>query len=237
MPHKTAVLTVFCLFVWATLSLGCQSAKKLTGGVNVQQEQTLGKGATALPDTIYLKDFALDEANFKGDQSVLSRLPIGSRLMNRGGQNDPAAIVNTMAEALVAAFKQKNMPAQRLGPYANGLPAKGWLVNGVFTEVDEGNRMQRAVVGFGQGSTQMNVQIGVSDLASANPQAPFIVFGTLKDPSKMPGAAVTLNPYVAAAKFVMEKNASTKDVKATAEQIVAEIMSYKQKFIEQSNHR
>ena len=235
MQHKSTVLTLFCLFVWVALSQGCHSARKLTGGVNVQQEQMLGKGATAPPETIYIKDFALDDANFKGDQSVLSRLPIGSRLMNRGGQNDPAAIINNMAEALVAAFKQKNMPAQRLGPYASGLPPKGWLVNGVFTEVDEGNRMQRAVIGFGQGSTQMNVQIGVSDLASANPQAPFIVFGTIKDPSKMPGAAVTLNPYVAAAKFVMEKNASTKDVKATAEQIVAEILSYKQKFIEQKN--
>jgi hypothetical protein len=109
------------------------------------------------------------------------------------------------------------------------------LINGVFTEVDEGNRLKRAVIGFGQGSTQMTVQIGVSDLASKNPQAPFIIFGTIKDPGKMPGAVVTMNPYVAAAKFVMEKNASSSDVKNTAKQIVAEILKYKQKFIEQRN--
>ena len=107
--------------------------------------------------------------------------------------------------------------------------------NGAFTEVDEGNRLKRAVIGFGQGSTQMTVQIGVSDLASKNPQAPFIIFGTIKDPSKLPGAVVTMNPYVAAAKFVMEKNASSKDVKNTAKQIVAEILKYKQKFSEQRN--
>ena len=234
-PKTTTLITALFLVIAAALSLGCHSAKKMTGGVNVQQEQRLGQ-ATALPETIYIKDFELDGANFQGDQSVLSRLPVGSRLMNRGGQNEPAAIVNNMAEALVDAFNRQNLPAQRLAA-SNSLPPKGWLINGVFTEVDEGNRIQRAVLGFGQGSTQMTVQVGVNDLASNNPQAPFIIFGTIKDPSKMPGAVVTKNPYVAAAKFVMEKNATSKDVKNTAEQIVAEILSYKQKFIEQKNNR
>ena len=234
-PKTTTLITALFLVIAAALSLGCHSAKKMTGGVNVQQEQRLGQ-ATALPETIYIKDFELDGANFQGDQSVLSRLPVGSRLMNRGGQNEPAAIVNNMAEALVDAFNRQNLPAQRLAA-SNNLPPKGWLINGVFTEVDEGNRIQRAVLGFGQGSTQMTVQVGVSDLASNNPQAPFIIFGTIKDPSKMPGAVVTKNPYVAAAKFVMEKSATSKDVKNTAEQIVAEILSYKQKFIEQKNNR
>ena len=234
-PKTTTLITALFLVIAAALSLGCHSAKKMTGGVNVQQEQRLGQ-ATALPETIYIKDFELDGANFRGDQSVLSRLPVGSRLMNRGGQNEPSAIVNNMAEALVDAFNRKNLPAQRLAA-SNNLPPKGWLINGVFTEVDEGNRIQRAVLGFGQGSTQMTVQVGVSDLASNNPQAPFIIFGTIKDPSKMPGAVVTKNPYVAAAKFVMEKSATSKDVKNTAEQIVAEILSYKQKFNEQKNNR
>ncbi len=230
MKLKTFI-SLLCLFIWAAISLGCHSAKKLTGGVNVRQEQMIGQGATELPETIYIKNFELDSANFQGDQSILSRIPIGSRLMNRGGQNDPAAIVNNMAEALVSAFEQQHLPARRLDPYQSNLPSKGWLISGVFTEVDEGNRVQRAVLGFGQGSTQMTVQIGVSDLASKNPQAPFIVFGTIKDPSKMPGAVVTKNPYVAAAKFVMEKNASNKDINNTAEQIVTEILSYKQKFV------
>ena len=44
--------------------------------------------------------------------------------------------------------------------------------------------------------------------------------------SGVPGAVVTMNPYVAAAKFVMEKNASEKDVKKTAAQIAEEIVKY-----------
>jgi hypothetical protein len=72
----------------------------------------------------------------------------------------------------------------------------------------------------------MDVQVGISDLSGGHPHDPFIVFGTVTDPSKMPGAAVTMNPYVAAAKFVMEKNAAEKDIQKTAEQIVGELIKY-----------
>ena len=240
MNSKNIPITVLCFIILATLGLGgCQSTKKITGGVNIGQEQVIGTGATELPGMIYIKDFQLDSENYQGNQGVLSRMRIGSRLLGRGNQNDAgeqsAAIVNSMSEALVSEFNDNNLPAQRLGSLDNNLPTNGWLINGAFTEVDEGNRLKRAVIGFGQGSTQMTVQIGVSDLASKNPQAPFIIFGTIKDPSKMPGAVVTMNPYVAAAKFVMEKNASSKDIKNTAKQIVAEILKYKQKLSEQRN--
>ena len=239
MNHKNTPITVLLFIMLATLGLGCQSTKKITGGVNIGQEQLIGTGATELPGMIYIKDFQLDSENYQGDQGLLNRRPLGSRLLNRGSRNDAgeksATIVNSLSEALVSEFNDKNLPAQRLGSFDNSLPNNGWLVSGMFTEVDEGNRLKRAVIGFGQGSTQMTVQIGVSDLASKNPQAPFIIFGTIKDPGKIPGAVVTMNPYVAAAKFVMEKNASGKDVKNTAKQIVAEILKYKQKFSEQRN--
>ena len=239
MNHKNTPITVLLFIMLATLGLGCQSTKKITGGVNIGQEQLIGTGATELPGMIYIKDFQLDSANYQGDQGILNRRPLGSRLLNRGNRNDAgeksATLVNSLSEALVSEFNDKNLPAQRFGSFDNSLPNNGWLVSGMFTEVDEGNRLKRAVIGFGQGSTQMTVQVGVSDLASKNPQAPFIIFGTIKDPGKIPGAVVTMNPYVAAAKFVMEKNASGKDVKNTAKQIVAEILKYKQKFSEQRN--
>ncbi len=47
--------------------------------------------------------------------------------------------------------------------------------------------------------------------------------GTVKDPKKMPGAVVTMNPYVAGAKFVLEKNASEKDVVQSAKKIAEAI--------------
>jgi hypothetical protein len=60
------------------------------------------------------------------------------------------------------------------------------------------------------------------------------VFGTAKDPSRIPGAAVTRNPYVPAAKFVLQKNATARDIQRTAGQIVEEIVKYGQQIKEKT---
>ncbi|MGZ8097250.1 MAG: DUF4410 domain-containing protein, partial [Methylosarcina sp.] len=131
----------------------------------------------------------------------------------------------------------KGFIARRLPGSQGALPRKGWLVQGVFTEVDKGNRIKRAVIGFGRGATRMEVQVAVSNLAGQKPKTPFIVFGTAKTPKKMPGAVVTLNPYIAAAKFVVEKDATEQDIRTTAEQIVDEIVKHNQKFKEQAKSK
>lgn len=56
------------------------------------------------------------------------------------------------------------------------------------------------------------------------PAAPFLVMGSVTGSGMMPGAAVTLNPYVAAAKFILAKNASDKDVIHAASSIASEIL-------------
>ena len=77
----------------------------------------------------------------------------------------------------------------------------------------------------------MDLQLSISDLASADPRAAFVVFGTVKDPSRIPGAAVVRNPYVASAKFVLQKNATERDIRKTAEQIVKSREEIKQKTL------
>jgi uncharacterized protein DUF4410 len=103
-------------------------------------------------------------------------------------------------------------------------------MQGYFTEVDEGNRLKRAGIGFGKGATSMDLQIAVTDLASPEPRAAFAVFGTAKDPNRIPGALVTMNPYVAAAKFVLQKNATERDIKRTAGEIAEQIVRYEQQI-------
>jgi hypothetical protein len=151
-------------------------------------------------------------------------------------QENPAdkarQIVETMAESMVQQLKAKGVQAQRLRNPGNDLPPEGWLVQGAFTVVDQGNRLKRAAIGLGQGATHMDLQVGISDLASAEPRAAFAVFGTTKDPSLIPGAAVTKNPYVAAAKFVLEKNAGERDIQKTAAQVVEEILKFEKQIRE-----
>lgn len=236
------------LIIWMVLSAGCQmhraDSRNVLGAVEIRDEQIKGQWPAELPKTVYVSDFILDAQRIEGDQGVRGVLPggrlgqIGQRLPHPMANPDPQArareIVNGMSQSLISNLRNKGFTAERLPGTQATLPRDGWLLQGIFTEVDEGNRIKRAVIGFGRGATRMNVQVGVSNLASAQPQTPFILFGTIKDPKKVPGAAVTVNPYVAAARFVMEKNATEDDIEKTAEQIVNEILKHTQKFKEQA---
>lgn len=245
MTRRSPLVVVAACCVIAVAATACRGthnpyAKKLMGSVETSNSQATGQQPQTTPRTVYVANFALDAANLKSDEGVRGVLPggagqgllggIGQRLPHPLSSGDPQQqsreIVDTMAESLVSALSKQNIPARRIDAQSDPLPRDGWLLQGVFTEVDDGNRIKRAVIGFGQGATQMNVQVGISDLTSAEPRKAFIVFGTVKEPGKMPGAVVTMNPYVAAAKFVMEKNATNKDIRNTADQIVSEVLKY-----------
>lgn len=235
---RTAMIVLFVFFGVTNLTnqvLGGELLNKATGKVKVKDETQKGEQPTKAPRTIFIQDFALDHENFKPDQGVVERFASRPRVLPPLRQkNDPeqkaSNIVNQMSDSLKENFEKAGTAAQRID-LVQGLPKEGWLIRGVFTEVDEGNRMKRAVIGFGAGATHMEVQVSVADLA-VDPDAPFIIFGTIKDPKQMPGAVVTRNPYVAAAKFVLEKNASEKDINRTAQEIVQEIQKYREKLTE-----
>jgi len=233
-----------CLLVLTTLSVGCQTqnaSHNVLGAVEIRDEKLKGSWPIARPQIIYVSDFALDVEHFEGDQGVEAVLP--GRLRERFGQRMPHPMANSapeqqvekivaeMSRSLISSLKDKGFAAQRFSNIGTAsLPQSGWLLQGVFTEMDEGNRLKRAAIGLGQGAIKMDVQVGINDLTSKNPREPFIVFGTVTDPKKIPGAIATMNPYVAAAKFVLEKNATEKDIRKTAEQIVDEIVKNIEKY-------
>jgi len=241
MKTRRLALSWVCLTVFLVGAAGCRAgtdsnARKIVGGVEVKGGEISGPLPQRQPQTIYVADFTLDAEKYTGDEGVRGALPgrLGQRLPHPLAGDNPSEkahqIVETMAESLVQGLGAKGLAAQRLRDIAGNLPRQGWLVQGIFTEVDEGNRLKRATIGFGRGATSMDLQIGISDLAGPDPRAPFVVFGTVKDPGKIPGAVVTMNPYVAAAKFVLAKHATDRDVKTTAEQIVEEILRYEQQI-------
>lgn len=250
MVKRNSSIALGCLMLCLSWIAGCQmrsdtGSPRMLGTVEIRDEQITGRWPEGLPKTIYVTDFALESEHVDADQGVRSVVPgrrlekLGERLPHPMVHSNPAEqarkIIDTMSRSLIKNLKDKGFVARRLPASQTVLPREGWLLQGVFTEVDQGNRIKRAVIGFGRGATSMQAQVAVSNLASENPKAPFIVFGTVTSPKKMPGAVVTMNPYVAAAKFVMEKNASEKDVQKTAEQIVDQILNHAQNFKEQAN--
>jgi hypothetical protein len=179
----------------------------------------------AAPDkskTIYVADFELDAQKVQPDETPGGRIR-GNGPLRRAtghGTGDPAQqaqhIVNLMSDSLVSDFQKAGYIAQRVAPGSESIGA-GYLVKGVFTEVDQGNRVRRAVIGFGAGEVKMQLYVNVSD--AANPQANLYTVDKDETSGKKPGAVITMNPIVAGAKFVMEKNASDKVVKKTAKQV------------------
>jgi hypothetical protein len=104
------------------------------------------------------------------------------------------------------------------------MPVEGWLLQGVFTEVQEGNRLQRAMIGLGVGQTDLQVVVNMENL-SKGPPKPFYEISTDANSGNKPGAApvIALNPYAAAARFVVSGQDLNRNVVNTASQIAAEI--------------
>lgn len=206
----------------------------VTGGVTVQPRPAPGRTPAAPSRRIYVEDFVLDAERVETDEGLRGRVAPLQQMPRLRRRESPAEkarqLVEAMGEGLVRHLNEAGFTASRLAPGALR-PKAGWLLRGLFTEVSEGNRVQRAMIGFGRGATSMEVQVTVSDLAG-NPDAPFIVFGTVKDPSHLPGAVVTMNPFMAAARFAIEKDASARDVDRTAKEIVQEMLKYRDRFAE-----
>ncbi len=175
---------------------------------------------------VYVSDFELDAQNVQVDQgsAVGQNRPGLIERRSKREQKDPEAqakkLVDTMSTSLVSDLQKAGYNAIRLTPGQTN-PTVGALVHGVFTEVDEGSRIHRAVIGFGSGEATMSLYVTLSDLA--HPNVPLYNSTDSSDSGKKPGAVITMNPYAAAIKFVMEKNAPEKTVKKTAEQITKEL--------------
>ncbi len=217
---RQIVATALCF-----LSLGC-------GNASVSGRHEVGSWPTSKPAIVYIADFELDAENIQSEPGLLSRPrllgngPLSSLLSRRpGAPQDPAVeareLIELMANSLVKDLGEAGVSARRLQP-DQSLPTAGWLVRGLFTEVDEGNRLRRAVIGFGEGETQLQLSLAVDDLAQGNPQ-PFYQLTTSADSGKAPGAAVTLNPIAMGARFVMSRNDLEHNTTATAKQIAADL--------------
>jgi hypothetical protein len=220
--------TACLLFGSLLIASGCAptAGNKLTGGAHVEGETATVAPPSAPARRVYVQDFALDAEPTEQRTGILGR----PRLFQQLTGEDPAAharrVVDQLATGLVQDLNAAGVAAERL-PAGRALPPEGWLIRGVFTEIDTGKTLRRAVIGFGSGKTDMEVQVGVSDLAT-NPTESFLVFGTVTDPSRLPGGAVSRNPYVVVAKFVLEKGAPQRDVQHTAKAIADELVKFRE---------
>ena len=148
---------------------GSLNGRKVVGGIEVKGEEIRGSLPRRTPRIIY--GAKLDAESYGRDLGVRRALPgkLGQRPPHPLATGDPSErarqIVESMAESLTQELRAKGMTPERLRD--QNLPREGWLVQGYFTEVDEGNRLKRAAFGFGRGATSMDLQVAISDLAGS----------------------------------------------------------------------
>lgn len=175
---------------------------------------------------VYVSDFDLDVSNVTPDSGPGQRVrrlrgllpggpgPLGQ---DKNPQEHATHIVNEMADALTDDLKKGGVDARRVMP-GQPLPSVGWQVRGVFLSVDEGNRLRRAMVGFGAGQNDIQVAVSCDSLGAADLPP---LYQTVEEAGgkNMPGAAIKLNPYVIAARFVMASGDEKKTIRKTAQDI------------------
>lgn len=226
---KTQTLTMDLARVGAALLAGCLLSGCNTAKVTSQHD--ISPGPVQKPAIIYVADFELDAQEIQREDGLLSERPgplgrVGDRLS--GTTRDPASrarqLVDLMSNSLVNDLAKAGFNAVRLRPGAP-VPGEGWLLQGVFLEVQEGNRLRRAMIGFGQGETDLQIVAAVQNLSHGPPKPLYEVSTDATSGDKKPGAAPTLalNPYAAAARFVLAGHDLEKNVKQTASQIAAQL--------------
>ena len=209
------------------VTIGLAAILAACGGAKVTGTTAMA-APTAAPNVVYVTDFDLDasEVHQSGIGSRLNSIRpgiIGSGPLGiaRTPKEQARDLVETMSQSLIDDLHKDGVAAERLPPGAP-LPSSGWLVRGAFLQVDAGNRLRRAVIGFGAGGTEMQVVTSIDQLGAGPPQ-PLYTVDTSAQSGRLPGAAVTLNPYVAAARFVMAGNDLDRNVKATASKIAEQV--------------
>jgi hypothetical protein len=192
---------------------------------------------TTKPTLVYVADFDLDTTNIRLDPAAPPpppKLPGPfSKLLPPppGPSKDPQTLarelVDSMGKSLVKELTKAGFNARRLAPN-EVIPTSGWIVRGVFTNVNQGNQLERAVIGFGKGKTDLQVLVDIADLAQGAPAQFHEVKATASISSKSPGAApmiVERHPAGVAAKFIIASKDLDRNVKQTAAQIAEEVVT------------
>jgi Domain of unknown function (DUF4410) len=214
-------LTIAGLLILGSLPLNGRSAK-------IVGQEDLTSLPPGRPAIVYVQDFKVEKESTGNDQQTLgggrARALIDQVKSATGMQR--SQVVDLMSSSLVSDLNRGGVKAQRLAA-GQPLPKKGWLVRGIFTEVEQGSPILRSQVGFGAGATDLAVLVNVADLKKGRPES-FYRLETQAGSRKMPGAApmaiVTKNPYVSAAKFVMSRRDLPKNIRQTAQTIADQII-------------
>jgi hypothetical protein len=231
-------ITIPACIALAACSQTTKAGGFLAGEAKVSNQQA-SQDVGPPPRVVYVAQFTVSQGAIKqqgglfgaAEQMVEKRPHLlgGGGIIDRRTAPDnptPEQVTEVITKAIIDGLKSANLgfPVEALPP-GTPPPQSGWLVQGQLDNVDPGNRAQRAVIGFGAGEATTEVAVEVDRLGPGT-VTPVLQFGSDADSGHAPGAVVTMNPYAAAAKFVLGRNATTRDIEKMGQAIAQEIAKF-----------
>jgi hypothetical protein len=114
------------------------------------------------PDFIIVERFAVSPADVQLDRGLSTKALRGlqGRAPNDEERKVGAAVATVMAEETVRLLRQAGIPAY-VDSYAPTATETTALLQGQFLSVDEGDRTQRVLIGFGLGGSKLQIKMQV----------------------------------------------------------------------------
>lgn len=213
---RSALLAAFA----AAGLAGCMSAKVAN--------RTVSQAATTQPQMVYVGDFDLGAAFQSDTTQPAHHGPL--HLLHHDG--DPAERIakaqRLIVSELVNRLNRAGLQATALDPAADR-PASGWLVTGEFLVLNQGNRLERAAIGFGAGDSEAKLYVALADLAHPEGQN-LLDFNTDSAKAKTPGGSITAiathSPWGMVTHYALDGHATEKDIKQVAAAIADQIVQF-----------
>jgi len=190
-----------------------------TTGAAANSAQTTSPGTPSV--AVYVRDFEL-HAPTGGAPARKALTTPGSKDSKKNSDTTeqtetPEArarrIKDLFAETLVEALRRKGYSSAR----EQGRTVKGILLEGVFAEADEKNRIRRAIVGRGSTKTKFLLYVGTFDQKSLG--QPLYKEAVVQERDERYGPVITLNAYIPLAKYEIDKGSTEEDVRKICERI------------------
>jgi hypothetical protein len=211
---------------------GCAAATATT------QSQSLPANGNR-PSQIVVYPFSVDPSEITLNQSIVQRAYRSVSGKNESASQHALALDTAQKVCLevVTTLQKKGWSATCQN---RGTPIAGdnvLFVDGEFTDINEGNRLRRTVIGFGAGASTLDSTVQMYQRTNQESRQ-VLEFTTHADSGKMPGAAVMAPVGAGAgAAATVGANAAAGGVKSvtsstgfladkTATQVVAQLTSY-----------
>jgi hypothetical protein len=161
--------------------------------------------------TVYVRDFELSVATAAASD------PPNPAYTEEDLELRSRQVQDNFAEILVETLRKQGYSSSR----NQALPGNGILLEGVFAEPDQKNRIRRALLGSGSTGNKLTLYVGVFDQKSVN--QPLYIEAPVQEPDPNYGPVITLNAYIPLAKYEIDKDFIEEDVKSICAQIAADL--------------